>query len=56
MFIAYSNSKQEDWRIMPDTDYSICSVQNDSNGYPEFLIWSDITREWIWKSAKYFHL
>lgn len=56
MFMVHSDVKQTDSRIEPDSDYAVVKVRNDRNGYPHFLIWSEKANEWIWKSAKHFHM
>jgi hypothetical protein len=38
--------------IVPDREYVVYNVRDDSKGYPHFLIFTGI--EWIWKSAKHF--
>ena len=54
MFNVYANYAIDDDRIERNTMYQVCAVQNDSKGFPQFLIYAG--QEWIWKSAKYFHI
>ena len=56
MFNAFVNYDADDSRLDRNMMYQVCAVRDDKNGYPEFLIYASLHREWVWKSAKYFHL
>lgn len=38
--------------FIPQQNYDVYDVRNDSSGYPHFLVYS--TGMWLWKSAKLF--